>query len=195
MMRVATIDRKTNETDIKLQLSLDGAGNFIGTSGIGFFDHMLTAWCRHGKFDLTLTMQGDLQVDGHHTVEDVGLCLGRAFNNALNDKQGISRFGSSFVPMDECLAQAVVDISGRSFLHFDALLPKGRVGQMDLELVEEFFRAFCTEAKITLHLKLFYGSNNHHKVEAIFKACARALTQAVLMDVRESGIPSSKGVL
>ncbi|WP_366922843.1 imidazoleglycerol-phosphate dehydratase HisB [Metallumcola ferriviriculae] len=194
-MRTAVIKRKTAETDITLTLILDGMGNFRGTSGIGFFDHMLTAWCRHSKFDVDLNVHGDLEVDGHHTVEDVGLCLGQAFFEALGDKRGIYRFGSAFVPMDESLARAVADISGRAYFLYDALLTGSRLGEFDLELVSEFFRAFTQEARLTLHLKLCYGGNNHHKVEAMFKACARALAEAVAADPREGGIPSSKGVL
>jgi len=194
-MRSAVIERKTNETNIKLVLELDGQGKLRGTSGIGFFDHMLTALCKHAHFNLQVEMSGDLVVDGHHTVEDLGLCLGQAFNEALGDKIGIRRFGTALIPMDESLAQAVIDISGRPFLHFDAPLAAGMLGTFDLELVEEFFRAFSNEAKLTFHLRLLYGSNSHHKVEALFKAAARALAEAVSTDEKESGVPSSKGVL
>lgn len=194
-MRAASVVRKTSETDIKLELVLDGQGRFAGGTGIGFFDHMLTSLCKHAAFDLKVEVSGDLEVDGHHTVEDLGLCLGRAFAEALGDKVGIQRFGDALIPMDESLAQAVVDISGRPYFHFTAELPRAAVGTFDLELVPEFFRAFCSEARITLHLRLLYGSNSHHKVEALFKAAARALAQAVAKNERETGIPSSKGVL
>ncbi len=194
-MRSALIERKTNETNIKLALELDGQGKISGTSGIGFFDHMLTALCKHAHFSLQVEVSGDLVVDGHHTVEDLGLCLGQAFHEALGDKINIRRFGTALIPMDESLAQAVIDISGRPFLHFDASLAAGMLGTFDLELVEEFFRAFSNEAKLTLHLRLLYGSNSHHKVEALFKAAARALAEAVSIDEKETGVPSSKGVL
>ena len=191
-MRCTEIKRETKETQIQLQLNVDGSGRFIGTSGIGFFDHMLTAFAVHGGFDMDLQMSGDLEVDGHHSVEDVGIVLGQAFAQVLDKKQ-IARFGSFYVPMDEALAFCALDISGRPFLHFDAAFTNQSVGALDCCLVEEFFRAFAMNSGITLHIRLEYGSNDHHKIEAIFKAVAHALQQAAAL--REGNILSSKGVL
>ncbi len=191
-MRVTELKRETKETQIQVTLNLDGAGTFQGSSGIGFFDHMLTAFAVHGGFDLTLQMQGDLDVDGHHSVEDVGIVLGQAFAQVV-DKTQIVRFGSFYVPMDESLAFCALDISGRPYLHFDAAFTNPSVGALDCCLVEEFFRAFAMNSGITLHIRLEYGSNDHHKIEAIFKAVAHALQQAV--QLREGGVLSSKGVL
>ena len=191
-MRVTELKRETKETQIQVTLDLDGAGTFQGSSGIGFFDHMLTAFAVHGGFDLTLQMQGDLDVDGHHSVEDVGIVLGQAFAQVV-DKTQIVRFGSFYVPMDESLAFCALDISGRPYLHFDAAFTNPSVGALDCCLVEEFFRAFAMNSGITLHIRLEYGSNDHHKIEAIFKAVAHALQQAV--QLREGGVLSSKGVL
>lgn len=191
-MRCTEIKRETKETQIQLQLNVDGSGRFIGTSGIGFFDHMLTAFAVHGGFDMDLQMSGDLEVDGHHSVEDVGIVLGQAFAQVLDKKQ-IARFGSFYVPMDEALAFCALDISGRPFLHFDAAFTNQSVGALDCCLVEEFFRAFAMNSGITLHIRLEYGSNDHHKIEAIFKAVAHALQQAVKL--RDGNILSSKGVL
>ncbi len=191
-MRFTEIKRETKETQIQLKLNIDGTGNFNGTSGIGFFDHMLTAFAVHGGFDLDLQMKGDLEVDGHHSVEDVGIVLGQAFAQVVDKKQ-IERFGSFYVPMDEALAFCALDISGRAFLHFDAAFTNQSVGALDCCLVEEFFRAFAMNSGITLHIRLEYGSNDHHKIEAIFKAVAHALQQAVKL--REGNILSSKGVL
>lgn len=191
-MRFTEIKRETKETQIQVKLDLDGAGMFQGSSGIGFFDHMLTAFAVHGGFDLTLQMNGDLDVDGHHSVEDVGIVLGQAFAQVVDKKQ-IARFGSFYVPMDESLAFCALDISGRPYLHFDAAFTNPSVGALDCCLVEEFFRAFAMNSGITLHIRLEYGSNDHHKIEAIFKAVAHALQQAV--QLREGGVLSSKGVL
>lgn len=191
-MRCTEIKRETKETQIQLQLNLDGSGVFQGSSGIGFFDHMLTAFAVHGGFDLTLTMQGDLNVDGHHSVEDVGIVLGQAFAQVL-DKRQIQRFGSFYVPMDEALAFCALDVSGRPYLVFDAAFSNPSVGALDCCLVEEFFRAFAMHSGITLHIRLEYGSNDHHKIEAIFKAVAHALQQAAAL--REGNILSTKGVL
>ena len=191
-MRCTEIKRETKETQIQLQLNLDGSGVFQGSSGIGFFDHMLTAFAVHGGFDLTLTMQGDLEVDGHHSVEDVGIVLGQAFAKVL-DKRQIQRFGSFYVPMDEALAFCALDVSGRPYLVFDAAFSNPSVGALDCCLVEEFFRAFAMHSGITLHIRLEYGSNDHHKIEAIFKAVSHALQQAAAL--REGNILSTKGVL
>lgn len=191
-MRCIEIKRETKETQIQLQLNLDGSGVFQGSSGIGFFDHMLTAFAVHGGFDLALTMQGDLEVDGHHSVEDVGIVLGQAFAKVL-DKRQIQRFGSFYVPMDEALAFCALDVSGRPYLVFDAAFSNPSVGALDCCLVEEFFRAFAMHSGITLHIRLEYGNNDHHKIEAIFKAVAHALQQAAAL--REGNILSTKGVL
>lgn len=191
-MRFTEIKRETKETQIQLQLNLDGSGVFQGSSGIGFFDHMLTAFAVHGGFDLTLLMQGDLNVDGHHSVEDVGIVLGQAFAQVL-DKSQIQRFGSFYVPMDEALAFCALDVSGRPYLVFDAAFSNPSVGALDCCLVEEFFRAFAMHSGITLHIRLEYGGNDHHKIEAIFKAVAHALQQAAAL--REGNILSTKGVL
>ena len=191
-MRSAEITRETKETQIQLNLNVDGNGTFTGTSGIGFFDHMLTAFAVHGGFALTLHMQGDLHVDGHHSVEDVGIVLGKAFAQAVN-KGEIERFGNAYVPMDEALAFCALDISGRPYLAFDAVFSNQSVGELDCCLVEEFFRAFAMNSGITLHIRLERGSNDHHKIEAIFKAVARALKQAVIL--RRGTVLSYKGVL
>ena len=191
-MRTVELNRETKETQIKLALNVDGKGSFTGTSGIGFFDHMLTAFAVHGGFDIALDMNGDLEVDGHHSVEDLGIVLGQAFAQAV-DKTKIVRFGNFYVPMDEALAFCALDISGRAYLHFDASFTNQSVGALDCCLVEEFFRAFARNSGITLHIRLEYGNNDHHKIEAIFKAVAHALQQAVAL--REGGVLSSKGVL
>lgn len=194
-MRRAEVSRETKETRIRLRLNLDGSGLMNIESGVGFLDHMLTHITRHGLFDLDVTAKGDLQVDAHHTVEDIGICLGKAFAQALGDMAGITRFGHAVVPMDEALAEVAIDISGRPFLSFDAAFPQGRVGEFDAELVEEFFRAFAVNSKTTLHVVLRHGSNVHHCIEGIFKAFARALAAAVKTDPRVSGVPSTKGTL
>lgn len=191
-MRSTELKRETRETQIQLKLNVDGSGAFTGSSGIGFFDHMLTAFAVHGGFDISLKMQGDLEVDGHHSVEDVGIVLGQAFAQVL-DKSQIQRFGSFYVPMDEALAFCALDISGRPYLVFDASFSNQSVGAYDCCLTEEFFRAFAMNSGITLHIRLEYGSNDHHKIEAIFKAVAHALQQAAAL--RQGNILSSKGVL
>ena len=193
MCRTAEIARKTKETDIKIKLNLDGSGVHDIDSGIGFFDHMLTALCVHGGFDLDISCKGDLYVDGHHTVEDVGICLGRAFSEALGDKSGIMRYGSAFIPMDEALGFCSLDISARPYLVFNADFSDDRIGEYDTCLTEEFMRAFAFNAGITLHLKEEYGKNDHHITEALFKALAHALNQAVSVN---GGVTlSTKGTL
>ncbi|HEX3028994.1 MAG TPA: imidazoleglycerol-phosphate dehydratase HisB [Clostridia bacterium] len=195
MERKAEIKRKTNETDISLKLCVDGSGQNQIATGIGFLDHMLTLFTKHGLFDLSLKADGDLEVDGHHTVEDVGIVLGQAIKQALGDKKSIKRYGSSHVPMDESLAMVVLDLSGRPFLVYDVKLTSDKVGDMDTELVEEFFRAVAFNAGINLHIKMFYGSNNHHIIEAVFKAFGRALDEATRTDSRIEGVMSTKGSL
>ena len=192
-MRTAQIDRKTRETDIALSIDLDGKGNVSVDTGIGFFDHMLTALAVHCGIDLTVKCQGDLYVDAHHTVEDTGICLGKAFAQALGDKSGIARYGSAYVPMDEALAFCSLDISGRAFLVFNAQFSDDRIGQFDTCLTEEFFRAFAFNAGITLHIREEYGKNDHHICEAIFKAAAHALKKAIA--VNGGAVLSTKGVL
>ncbi len=195
-MRTSEIKRKTAETDIALSLNIDGTGvNQIDT-GIGFLDHMLTLFARHGRFDLTLSCNGDTHVDAHHSVEDIGLCLGAAFAEALGDMRGITRYADIILPMDEALVLCAVDISGRSWLSFDVELSADKVGTMDTELVEEFLLAFVRRANITLHMKQLSGCNAHHIIEACFKALARTLGKAVKIDeAYKDEIPSTKGVL
>jgi len=196
MDRTATITRATSETDISLALNLDGSGTAEVDTGIGFLDHMLTALTRHARFDLSLRATGDLQIDCHHTTEDVGIVLGRAFAQAIGDKRGITRFGYALLPMDEALAEAAVDISGRPFLVWDVSFERARVGEMDTELFEEFFRAFAMNALITLHVTRRRGHNAHHVAEACFKAVARALRAATTRDPHVGDeIPSTKGSL
>lgn len=195
MMRIATIQRQTLETDISIVLNIDGTGKGEITTGIGFFDHMLVLLAKHGFFDLQLTAQGDLYVDGHHTVEDTGIVLGQAFAKALGDKKGIKRYGTAFVPMDEALAMVSLDISGRPFLVFDVTIPSERIGLFDSELVEEFLRALAIHAGLTLHVRSISGKNSHHIIEAVFKALGRALDEAVSADERIVGVMSSKGML
>ena len=195
-MRSAAISRKTAETDISLRLNLDGAGLSEIDSGVGFLDHMLTLFARHGRFDLTLVCHGDTQVDDHHSVEDIGICLGRAFREALGDKRGICRYGDTTLPMDEALILTAADVSGRSFLCFDLPIPTEKVGTFDTELVEEFFIAFCSNAGITLHIRELAGKNSHHIIEGCFKSVARSLRKAVAIDPDAAGeLPSTKGVL
>ena len=193
--RTASIDRKTSETAIKMTLSLDGEGNSDVRTGIPFFDHMLTLFARHGLFDLTVEAKGDIEVDFHHTVEDTGIALGQALAKALADKNGIRRYGSAYVPMDEALARVVVDCSGRPFLAYEA--PRGveAIGLFPVQLVEEFLRALAVNAGLTLHVSILAGRDAHHMAEAIFKALGRALDIAVSHDERVKGIPSTKGVL
>ena len=192
-MRTAKIERKTKETDITLTVDLDGKGQVSIDTGIGFFDHMLTALAVHSGVDMTVKCKGDLNVDGHHSVEDIGICLGKAFAEALSDKSGIARYGSAYVPMDESLAFCSLDISGRAFLVFNATFSDDRIGEFDTCLAEEFFRAFAFNAGITLHIRQEYGKNDHHICEAIFKAVAHALKQALASN--GGGVLSTKGVL
>ena len=193
--RTATLKRTTKETDIEISLDIDGAGEANVGSGIGFFDHMLILFAKHGLFSLTVKAQGDLVIDGHHTVEDIGIVLGQALAKAAGDKAGIRRYGHVYVPMDEALVLVVVDFSGRPFLAFDAELGQGRIGEFDVELTEEFLRAVAVNAGLTLHVKLLSGKNRHHIVEAIFNALGRALSQSLERDPRVQGVPSSKGML
>ena len=196
MARSATLSRRTSETDITLTLDLDGTGQADIATGIGFLDHMLTAFARHGLFDLTVRAKGDLHIDFHHTTEDVGIVLGQAVAQALGDKRGITRFGQALVPMDEALAEAVIDISGRPFLVWNVTFERPKIGEMDTELFEEFFRALATNAAVTLHVNQRAGRNAHHVAEACFKATARALRMAVAIDPRAAdAIPSTKGAL
>lgn len=196
MTREATILRETAETRIEVTVNLDGAGRADVACGIGFFDHMLCAFARHGRFDLKVSVRGDLHVDGHHTVEDTGIVLGRALAEALGEKAGIERFGSAFVPMDEALVLAALDISGRGQLHWAAEVPFGMVGDFDTQLAREFFIALAANAGITLHVRQLAGDNVHHILEAAFKAAGRALRQAVAIDPALAGeVPSTKGVL
>lgn len=192
-MREGKIERNTKETQISLRWDLDGEGSYKGTCGVGFFDHMMQALCVHGGFDIDLTMKGDLEVDCHHSIEDLGIVLGMALKEALKDKGGIRRYGSFYIPMDEALGFCALDVSGRAFLVFDASFENPSVGALDCCMVKEFFRALAFQAGITLHLKVLYGENDHHKIEAIFKAFAHALREAVTET--DKGVLSSKGVL
>ena len=193
-MRTAEIIRKTAETDIMLTLNLDGTGNSTIKTGVGFLDHMLTLFAAHGKFDLTVTCQGDTDVDDHHSAEDIGICLGQAFQTALGDKRGITRYGSFLLPMDEALIQTAVDISGRSFLGYGLEIPTEKIGAFDTELVEEFWLAFVRQCPMSLHIRQLAGKNAHHIVEGCFKSVARSLRLAVKTDGTDE-IPSTKGVL
>jgi imidazoleglycerol-phosphate dehydratase len=194
--RRADITRETGETRVELSLDLDGGGGGSRTTGVGFFDHMLDLLARHGRLDLDVAARGDLETGAHHTAEDVGIVLGQALDRALGDRAGITRYGHAVVPMDEARASCSIDISGRPFLAFDAgALPPGVTGGFDHELTEEFFRAVANNAKLTVHLRAVEGTNAHHKIEACFKAFARALREAVAIDESEPGIPSTKGVL
>ncbi|HET6306160.1 MAG TPA: imidazoleglycerol-phosphate dehydratase HisB [Rhodopila sp.] len=196
MARIATITRTTSETDITLTLNLDGTGQADIATGIGFLDHMLTAFARHGLFDLTVHAEGDLHIDDHHTTEDVGIVLGAAFAKALSDKRGIRRFGQSLLPMDEALVETAIDISGRPFLAWNVTFQRPKIGEMDTELFEEFFRALAFNALVTLHVTQRAGHNAHHVAEACFKSAARALRMAVESDSRlGDAIPSTKGAL
>jgi imidazoleglycerol-phosphate dehydratase len=196
MPRAAEIERRTAETTISLGLTLDGTGSGTRVTGVGFFDHMLDLLARHGRLDLRVEAQGDLHTGGHHTVEDVGICLGQALDAALGDRAGIRRYGQATVPMDEARAACAIDISGRGLLVFeDTRLPVGAIGDFDYELTEEFLRAVAANARMTLHLTVEAGSNAHHMIEAAFKAFARALRVAVSLDPSETGIPSTKGSL
>ncbi len=193
--RTAEIARRTAETDVALTLALDGSGAGERVTGIGFFDHMLDLLARHGRLDLTVRAAGDLPTGGHHTVEDVGICLGEALHRALGDRAGICRYGYAVVPMDEARAACAIDISGRGLCAFSGELPRGAIGDFEHELVEEFLRALALNARLTLHVQIEAGSNVHHMIEAVFKATARALRAAVAIDPTEPGIPSTKGSL
>lgn len=195
MNRTAQINRKTKETDIDVMMDLDGTGKAEISTGIGFFDHMLEGFSRHGFFDLNCQVKGDLQVDGHHTVEDTGIVLGQAIAKALGDKKGICRYGSFILPMDDALALCAVDLCGRPYLNFDCTFPAERVGEFETQLVREFFYAVSYSAGMNLHLKLLDGVNAHHMIEAMFKAFAKALDQAVGFDSRISDVLSTKGRL
>jgi len=193
--RQARVERNTKETQIVLHLNLDGTGASKVETGIPFFSHMLEAWAKHGLMDLTVDAKGDLEVDLHHTVEDVGICLGQAFKEALGDKKGIIRYGASFLPMDEALLHAAVDISGRPYLVFNVPLQRTRISNFDLDLLKEFFRAFAFNAEITLHVTMHYGENLHHIAEAVFKAVGRSLAEATRLNPRITDVPSTKGRL
>lgn len=193
-MRVSEITRRTAETDIFLRLNLDGRGESEISTGVGFLDHMLTLFAAHGKFDLTVRCDGDTQVDDHHSVEDIGICLGLAFGEALGDKRGITRYGSTLLPMDESLILTAVDLSGRSCLCYDLAIPTEKIGSFDSELVEEFFLGFVRSCPMSLHMRKLAGTNSHHIAEGTFKSAARSLKTAVALD-GSSAIPSTKGVL
>ena len=193
--RTAQIRRETKETKVEVILDLDGKGNASIRTGVGFFDHMLDLLGRHSLIDLTVNAEGDLQVDAHHTVEDVGIVIGQCLERAVGDKRGISRYGWAIVPMDESLAQVAVDLSGRPAFVYHVQFAAGSIGAFPVELVEEFFKALCTNARMNLHINVPYGTNNHHIAEAIFKAAARAIRQAVAIDPRNDQVPSTKGSL
>jgi imidazoleglycerol-phosphate dehydratase len=195
MSRTAEIDRTTGETEVRVSLRLDGTGAGERSTGVGFLDHMLDLLARHGRLDLDVKASGDLQTGAHHTVEDVGICIGQALDRALADRAGIVRYGSATVPMDEARAACAIDISGRGLLVFEGELPPGAIANFDHELTEEFLRAVATNAKLTLHVTVQAGTNIHHIIEAVFKALARALRAAVAIDPTESGVPSTKGTL
>ena len=195
MTRTAEIARQTKETDVRLTLGLDGDGAGTRTTGVGFLDHMLDLLARHGRLDLEVQVTGDLQTGAHHTVEDTGIVFGQALDKALGDRRGIARYGHAVVPMDEARAMCAIDVSGRPLLVFEAELPPGATGGLDHELVDEFFRALASTAKLTLHIEVQRGANAHHMIEAAFKAFARALREAVSIDPTESGVPSTKGTL
>lgn len=194
--RKSELSRKTLETDVTLTLNLDGSGVHDVQTGVGFLDHMLTLFAVHSRFDLTLRCEGDTHVDDHHSVEDIGICLGEAFRTALGGKEGVTRYGSALIPMDEALVLAAADLSGRGLLSYSLRIPTEKIGSFDTELVEEFFTAFTRSAGVTLHLKQLGGQNSHHIAEAAFKAFARALREAVRIDgTLQGAVPSSKGVL
>lgn len=195
MTRTGTVDRRTGETEVHVTLTLDGTGAGRRNTGVGFLDHMLDLLARHGRIDLEVEASGDLETGAHHTVEDVGICIGQALDQALGDRSGITRYGSATVPMDEARTLCAIDISGRGLLAFEAELPPGAIGNFDHELVEEFLRALATNAKLTLHASVQAGTNAHHVIEAVFKALARALRAAATIDPSEQGVPSTKGTL
>lgn len=195
MNRTATIDRKTAETQVHVELALDGTGSGARETGVGFLDHMLDLVAHHARLDLTVNATGDLKTGAHHTVEDVGICVGQALDGALTDRRGIARYGQATVPMDEARAACAIDISGRGLCVFEGALPPGAIGNFEHEAAEEFFRALAGNAKLTLHLKLERGTNAHHMIEAAFKAAARSLRAAAALDSRQDGVPSTKGSL
>lgn len=195
LVREANIERKTSETNVNIKLELEGEGKSNISTGIGFLDHMLTLLAMHSMTNLDVSAQGDLEVDTHHTIEDVGIVLGQTISKALGDKKSIKRYGYAFVPMDEALAFVCIDISGRPFLKFDSSFSSEAIGQLETQTVEEFFRALAVNAGMTIHIKVEYGANDHHKIEATFKAFARALKEAVTIDESIKGIPSTKGTL
>jgi len=193
--RTADIKRTTRETDIRIRFKIDGEGQVAISTGIGFFDHMLELFGKHGLFDLEITAKGDVEVDAHHTVEDVGIVLGQAVREALGDKKSIKRYGSSILPMDESLCMVALDLGGRPFLVYDVCFSNDKLGDMEAELIEEFFRAVAFNAGMNIHIKQFYGSNNHHVAESVFKAFGRALDEATMLDDRIKGVMSTKGVI
>lgn len=194
-IRQAKIERKTNETDISLFFAVDGEGTAQLETSVPFLTHMLDLFTKHGQFDLTIDAKGDIEIDDHHTTEDIGICLGQALREALGDKKGIKRYGNAFVPMDEALAQVVVDLSNRPHFEIRADLPSSRVGTFDTELVHEFLWKLALEARMNLHVIVHYGQNTHHIIEAVFKALGRALDEATMIDPRVKGVPSTKGML
>ena len=193
--RKAEVKRKTKETDISLKIDLDGSGKHSIHTGIPFFDHMLSLLAHHSSLTLSLKARGDIDVDAHHTVEDVGICLGDGIRKALGEAKGIQRYGMTLIPMDEALASVALDLSMRPWLVFHMKLKRSRIGTFDLELIEEFFKALCHHGRMTLHINLLYGKNSHHMVEAVFKGFGRALRQAISVDERSGGVPSTKGML
>ena len=193
--RTAQVHRKTNETDISVRLNLDGDGRYDNHTGVGFLDHMLDLFAKHGGFNLEITCDGDLHIDDHHTVEDIGITLGQALSEALGDKAHIARYGHAYLPMDETLARAVIDLSGRFSFHFDVAFSRPSVGDLSTEMVRHFWYSFAEHAGCTLHISVLYGENTHHKVEAVFKAVARALRTAVHRDAAHAAMPSTKGRL
>lgn len=194
-MRSATIQRKTKETNISVTLEIDGAGKYSVSTGVGFLDHMLELFTKHGMFNLQLKCKGDLHVDDHHTTEDVAIALGKAFDKALKERDGISRYGSAYVPMDESLARCVVDLGGRSALVFKADFSRKKVGDLSTEMIKHFFQSFAENVKANVHVEVLYGANTHHKIEALFKALARAMRVACEKDARVKGVLSTKGNL
>ncbi|MBI3653531.1 MAG: imidazoleglycerol-phosphate dehydratase HisB [Acidobacteria bacterium] len=195
MSRVAEKQRTTKETDVFARINLDGSGQANIATGIGFLDHMLDLFAKHGLFDLEVRCTGDLHIDDHHSVEDIGITLGQAFAEALGDKQGIVRFGAAYVPMDETLARAVVDLSGRAFVVYRVENPRERISDLAVEMVEHFWRSFVGEVKCNLHIEVFYGANQHHIIEAVFKSSARSLAEATRFSARITGVMSTKGTL
>ena len=193
--RIATIKRKTNETDVTVTLNLDGTGQSDIHTGVQFLDHMMALFAKHGLFDLDIVCKGDLGVDAHHSIEDIGICLGSALDKALGDKSGLVRFAHAYFPMDETLVRVVMDLSGRPFLVYNVKPGRERVGELEADLIEEFWKAVVTHARVNIHIELLYGRNTHHIFEAVFKAGARALSLATRIDSRIQGVPSTKGVL